>query len=70
MNSTNLIMICISAFLSVFFLLAVLAIVMRIIIVVFPQKETSADQAMVAVISTMMQTVYPGTKITNIEEIK
>ncbi len=70
MQSPELFTICISAFLAVFVLLAVLALVMRIIIVVFPSRKIGSDAAMVAAVTTVMQSVYPGTKVTKVEEIK
>jgi uncharacterized membrane protein YqjE len=57
MQSPELFTICISAFLAVFVLLAVLALVMRIIIVVFPTQRIGSDAA-------------TGTKVTKVEEIK
>ncbi len=69
MESLDLVAICASAFVGVFLLLSVLAIVMRLIMVVFPERADS-DTAMVAAISTVLQTIYPGTKITNVEELK
>ena len=70
MESLDLLAICASAFVGVFLLLTVLALVMRLIIAVFPQKEAGADAAVIAAISTVLQTVYPGAKITNVEELK
>ena len=70
MHSPELFTICISAFLAVFVLLAVLAIVMRLILVVFPAKKIVSDAAVVAAVSTVMQNIYPGTKVTKVEEIK
>jgi hypothetical protein len=63
-------MICVSAFAAVFVLLTVLALLMRLIIVVFPEKKAVSDAAMIAAVTTVMQTLYPGTKITKVEEIK
>ncbi|MFH1374242.1 MAG: hypothetical protein ABII79_10640 [bacterium] len=69
MESLDLLAICASAFAGVFLLLSVLAIVMRLILVVFPERADS-NAAMVAAVSTVLQTIYPGTKITNVEELK
>jgi hypothetical protein len=66
----ELISVCISAFIGVFLLLTVLAIVMRIILVLFPAKEIDEDGAMLAAVATTITTMFPGTKITKIEEIK
>ncbi len=70
MGSDDLLMICASAFVGVFLLLTLLAIVMRIIIVIFPQKANRTDATVVAAVTAAVSTAYPGTRITNIEEIK
>jgi hypothetical protein len=70
MESPALINVCISSFLSVFVLLAFLAGVMRVIMLLFPQKEIKSDGAVVAAIASTISTIYPGTKITNIKEMK
>jgi hypothetical protein len=70
MPSAELFTICISAFLAVFVLLAVLALLMRLILVIFPYKKSGGDAAVIAALSTVMQNVYPGTSITKVEEIK
>ena len=53
-----------------FLLLTVLAIIMRVILVLFPEKEMEEDSAMLAAVATTINTMFPGTKITKIEEIK
>jgi len=68
MESASLISICISSFVSVFALLAVLAITMKLIIILFPVKEDESDSAVVAAITSVMSTIYPGTNITKIED--
>jgi hypothetical protein len=70
MQSNELFFICISAFLAVFVLLTLLAIVMRLILVIFPARKIVSDAAVIAAVSSVMQRVYPGTKITKVEEIK
>ena len=70
MESSNLLIICISSFIAVFLLLTILAIVMKGIIVIFPQKEAKTDAVVIAALATAISSVYPGTKITNIKEIK
>lgn len=72
MYDQNLLMICVSAFIAVFILLTVLAIFMQILTNVFPQKiaDKRDDAAVYAAIATTMQAIYPGTKITKIEEEK
>ena len=54
----------------VFVILAVLALVMRLIIVIFPEKLAETDAATIAALTAAVQTVFPGTKVTTIEEQK
>jgi len=70
MESTGLLQICVIAFLMVFTILAVLAGVMRLIIVIFPEKAAATDAAVIAALTAAVQTVFPGTKVTKIEERK
>jgi len=70
MGSLNLMVVCTSAFVAVFLLLSVLALVMKLIIVVFPQRMAGTDTAVVAALATVVSSVYPNTNITKIEEIK
>jgi len=70
MGSPDLLVICASAFVAVFSLLAVLAVVMRLIVVIFPQSETKVDATVIAAVASVVSTLYPGTEMTNIEEIK
>ncbi len=76
MDLYNLWAICITAFLSVFIILTVLAGVMQAITLIFPQKrsvlseqaETSAIY--VAAITSTVQSLIAGSQVTRIEEIK
>ncbi len=70
MESLDLLSICVSAFIGVFVLLSLLALIMRFITFVFPQRDKKEDAALLAAISTVIHTIYPGTKITNVKEIK
>ena len=54
----------------VFLILAVLSLVMRLIIFIFPEKKAQMDTATVAALTAAVQYVYPGTKITKVEEEK
>ena len=67
MATLELLYICLSAFVSVFAVLTVLALLMRLILAVFPDR--GGDDAMVlAALTSVLQTIYPGTRVTNIEE--
>jgi hypothetical protein len=70
MEPTDLIMICGIAFLVVFLILMLLAIIMRIIILIFPEKVAAIDPAVVVAVAATVQTVFPGTKMTKLEEKK
>jgi uncharacterized membrane protein YqjE len=68
MGSNELFVICGIAFIFVFVILAVLALSMRLIIIIFPEKKFGTDAAVVAVLASAVQKVFPGTQITKIEE--
>lgn len=70
MASPNLLVVCILAFITVFVLLAVLAAIMRAISAIFPAKEIGTDPTIIAALTSAAQLIYPGTKITKIEEMK
>jgi len=68
MSEPDLLVICGAAFVAVFFLLSVLAVVMRVLIMVFPEERGGADAATVAAVTAAVSVAYPGMKVTNIEE--
>lgn len=70
MENPDLLWVCISAFTVVFIILTVLALFMRFMIILFPDKLQKDDQAVVAAIASTFNRIYPGTKITKIEELK
>jgi len=70
MPSVELLEVCFSAFIAVFLLLSLLALVIRLIMAVFPEKVVQTDSFLLAAIASIMSTVYPGTKVTKVEEIK
>ena len=70
---TNLIGVCVSSFIGVFFVLIFLAATMQMITRIFPEKKISAgadEAAVFAGITSTYARLYPGTRISNIEEIK
>jgi hypothetical protein len=69
-EQVNLLMICVVAFAAVFVLLSLLALAMRVIVASLPHKETAADAAVLAAITSAYQSLYPGTKVTKIEELR
>ena len=50
--------------------MALLAVVMRVIIVLFPQKTGKTDAATIAAVASVVSTLYPGTRITKVEELR
>ena len=68
---TELLIICLSAFVSVFLLLSALAVVMRVLIVLYPEQVAAeSDAAVLAAVTSAMTAAYPGTKVTKVEEIQ
>jgi hypothetical protein len=67
----DLLLICVSAFIAVFFLLSMLAVAMRVLILTCPPKVAAgADAAVIAAVTSAVSLAYPGTTVTNIEEIR
>lgn len=70
---SNLASMCFASFAAVFTVLAFLAVTMRVIMIIFPEKEIAAgrdDAAIYAAITSTYSRLYPGMKITNIKEEK
>jgi hypothetical protein len=70
MEVSNLLLICVSAFIAVFLILSLIAFLMYIINMFFPESEIGSDAALFAAITSTIYRLYPGTKITKIEERK
>jgi len=70
MESYELLSICLSAFIAVFLILSLLAVIMRRITEIFSDKNVGGDSAIIAALTTVVTHYYPGTKITKIEESK
>jgi TRAP-type C4-dicarboxylate transport system permease small subunit len=73
MESNQLLFVCLSALVAVFVLLTVLAVTMRILIAVFPEalgKLAKSDAALLAAITTAASSIYPGMRVTRVEEEK
>ena len=68
MEVTSLFAACLIALVSVFALLAVLAVIMDVITRLFPVHERQLDPALVAAISTTVASIYPGARVVRIEE--
>ena len=70
MPSQNLLIISGIAFLFVFTILALLAAIMRLIIIIFPEKKVLNDSAVLAAVTGAVLSFFPGTKISKVEEQK
>jgi len=70
MESPDILSISFSVILTVFLILSVLAISIKLITQLFPFKEQKEDTAVYAVIASNYSVIYPDSKITKIEEIK
>jgi hypothetical protein len=68
MHHPDLIVICAAAFTAVFLLLSLLAVLMRVLITVYPERATGIDPAVVAAVTAAATSAFPGMKVTNIEE--
>ena len=68
MDGTSLLVVCVTAFVVVFAVLAVLAAAMHLITILFPERVAALDGALVAAISSAMNAVAPGARVTRIEE--
>lgn len=71
MEPLDLLWICGVAISAVFIVLTLLALLMRLLIYVFPADfTTEPDHALYAAIATSHNKFYPGKIITKIEELK
>ena len=68
MAEISLISVCVAAFCAVFVLLIVLALVIRLLTVAFPVVAQLDNAAMVAAIGAAVTNIYPGVRVTRIEE--
>jgi len=56
------------AFISVFALLAFLALAMRVITALFPERRQGVDAVLAAAVASVVASAYPGSRVTRIEE--
>lgn len=70
MNDSGFLLVCMAGILTVFFLLAVLAAVFRVITLVFPARRSGSDAALLAAVAAVVQRAYPGTRVSRVEEDK
>jgi hypothetical protein len=70
MNAPNLLVVCTASFVVVFVVLALMAALMRILIRVFPEPVAKVDAPTLAAITTAYSAHYPGTRVTEVKEVK
>ncbi len=73
MEDYQLLFVCLSSFAAVFVLLTILAVTMRALIAVFPkvsEKLATNDAALLAAVTTAAASLYPGMRVTRVEEDK
>ncbi len=69
MVETSIVAMCGTAFVAVFALLVTLAVTIRLITVVLPGRALSDDMTMIAAaIGSVVSAMYPGARVTRIEE--
>lgn len=69
----NLLLVCLSSFIAVFVLLALLALVMRGLMAVFPERtpaDDGTDPVVLAAVTTAASAAFPGMRVTSVEEDK
>ena len=59
---------CLIALAAVFTLLGVLALTIELITTLFPERRQAIDPVLAAAISTTVASVFPGARVTRIEE--
>ncbi|MCW8983762.1 MAG: hypothetical protein OQK55_00340 [Thermoanaerobaculales bacterium] len=59
---------CLIALAAVFALLGVLALTIELITTLFPERRQAIDPVLAAAISTTVASVFPGARVTRIEE--
>lgn len=70
METPNLLLICLNAFLAVMILLSSLAGGMRILMWIFPGEKRQPDAATTAALATAVATLLPGHQLSRIESTK
>ncbi len=70
MEEVNLLLICLNAFVGVMSLLSILTLLLRLLITLFPERAVRQDTAITSAIQTAIANLYPGARITKMEEIK
>jgi hypothetical protein len=70
MTEPDVLGISLIAFAVVFALLSLLAVVMHGLTALFPAPDDDPDGAVIAAVSAAAAQAYPGTRVTDIEEVR
>jgi hypothetical protein len=71
MNEPNLLVLSAMAFLAVFLLLSLLAFLMYLLTILFPERsDEGPDPALLAAVSSAAAAAFPGMKVTHIQETR
>jgi len=70
MAEQNMLFVCVFAFVAVFVLLGFLAAVMRLLMMVYPEKSPWPDANLASAITSAAEKAFPGTRVTKIEEVR
>jgi len=69
MAEPSLLHICLNAFIAVLGLLSLLALAMRLLIALFPERTPGVDAPLASAIQSAVSAVAPGARVVRIEEI-
>ena len=70
METPNLLLICLNAFIAVLGLLTVLAGAIRGLVELFPERPPKTDTVVAVAIAAAVNAVSPGARVTRIEELR
>ena len=70
METPNLLLICLNAFIAVLGLLTVLAGAIRGLIELFPERPPTTDTVVAVAIAAAVNAVSPNARVTRIEELR
>jgi hypothetical protein len=70
MSGSEFLFDCIVAIIIVFFILAILSILIHLLTKFLPDKSTDDDSVLLAAVSSHINRIYPQSRISKIEELK
>ena len=69
MDQQNFLVVCGLAFFTVFILLVVLALAMRVVTLLLAERHADIDSALIAAVASSVSVISPGARVVQIEEI-